>query len=120
MASDAKKFVLDFEKPIVELEERLAAARERAGAGDEDAASEARDLARQIQQLQEEIYSHLSPWERVLLARHPDRPYTWDYVRLLFRNPIELHGDRLFRDDQAIICGFGWLGERRVLSLIHI
>jgi acetyl-CoA carboxylase carboxyl transferase subunit alpha len=119
MAVEAKKVVLEFEKPLVELEERLAALRPKAEAGDVDAAAEVAAAERALEERRAEVYAKLTPWDRVLLARHPDRPYTMDYVRRLIERPLEVHGDRLFRDDQAILCGVGWFRGRKVVWMGH-
>jgi acetyl-CoA carboxylase carboxyl transferase subunit alpha len=115
MVPPHKKYVLDFEKPFAELENALEDARARAAAGDAAAAETARALTRELEAKRVETYANLKSWDRVLLARHPDRPHAVDYIRRLFENPIELHGDRGFRDDLAIICGTGWFRGRAVV-----
>lgn len=111
-AVEGKKIQLEFEKPLAELEGRLAELRAQGAPAEELAAVE-----RELEERRAEIYANLSPWDRVQLARHPDRPYTLDYVRRLISNPIEFHGDRLFRDDRAIVGGVGWFRGRRVVWL---
>jgi acetyl-CoA carboxylase carboxyl transferase subunit alpha len=119
MAVEAKKVVLEFEKPLAELEERLEALRLKVEAGDAAAAAELAASEEELERRRAEVYANLTSWDRVLLARHPDRPYTMDYVRRLIEKPVELHGDRLFRDDQAIVCGLGWFRGRKVAWLGH-
>ncbi|MGD8717304.1 MAG: acetyl-CoA carboxylase carboxyltransferase subunit alpha [Candidatus Zixiibacteriota bacterium] len=119
MAVETKKFVLEFEKPLVALEEEVAALRERVAGGDEEAATELERRERELEESRAEAYAGLTTWDRIQLARHPDRPYTMDYVRRIIDGPIELHGDRLFRDDQAIVCGLGEFRGRRVAWMGH-
>jgi acetyl-CoA carboxylase carboxyl transferase subunit alpha len=100
---------LDFEAPLVELEERIAAlkALTEAGAPEADAIDgQIASLEEQAEELQREVYADLDVWKKVQLSRHPDRPYFRDYLALLFEDFVELHGDRAFRDDPAIIAGF--------------
>lgn len=103
----------DFEKPIIELEQQLQE-RETQQPPDEAAIQALRE---QLAAKQREIYSNLSPWQRVLVARHADRPHAQDYINALTTDFIELHGDRFFSDDQAIICGFATFRGERVAVL---
>ncbi len=119
MAVGAKKVVLEFEKPLAALEERLEALRAGATEGDAVAAAEVAAREEELERRRAEIYANLTAWDRVLLARHPDRPYTMDYVRRFIERPLEFHGDRLFRDDQAIVCGVGWFRGRKVVWIGH-
>jgi len=99
-------FLLDFEKPLVELEEKLAEMRELNATNEEvDLSSEIDRLEHRVEQLRESIYRNLTRWQRVQLARHPDRPYTLDYIHALTEDFTELHGDRLLGDDPAIVGG---------------
>ena len=100
---------LDFEAPLVELEERIAALKEltEAGAPEADEIDAQIDaLQAQAEDVQRKLYADLDVWKKVQLSRHPDRPYLRDYLGLLFEDFLELHGDRNFRDDPAIISGF--------------
>ena len=115
MADAGKKYVLDFEKPLAEMEAAVAAVRARAAAGEAAAADELDGRERELDAKRAEVYAGLSAWDRVQLARHPDRPHAIDYIQRLITKPVELHGDRNFRDDQAIICGTGWFGARAVV-----
>jgi acetyl-CoA carboxylase carboxyl transferase subunit alpha len=119
MAVEAKKVVLEFEKPLAALEEQIDALRPRAEGGDAAAAAELAAREEELRERRAEIYANLTAWDRVLLARHPDRPYTMDYVRRLIEKPLEFHGDRLFRDDQAVVCGVGWFRGRKVVWMGH-
>src|SRR2546425_8889352 len=92
------------EQPIQELEKRIENLAEIPGG--EDRAPEIERLRRQLQDLRGEIYSHLSAWQKTQVARHAKRPYTLDYVQMLFGNLVEIHGDRKFADDPAIVGGF--------------
>ena len=101
---------LDFERDIVEVQEQidgLVASAERSGF---DVTDELKELRTKLDALKESTYQNLTPMERVQVARHPDRPYTLDYVERIFTNWIELHGDRAFRDDEAIVGGWAALG----------
>jgi acetyl-CoA carboxylase carboxyl transferase subunit alpha len=107
----------DFEKPIAELEHRL---QEALKAPDRDRKPElAKSLETQLEQLKRKVYGNLTPWQRVQLARHPLRPYTLDYINLLFTDVVRLHGDRLFSDDRAMIGAFGKLDGRPCMILGH-
>lgn len=100
---------LDFEKPIEELEKKIEELRnlsETEGISLED---EIKPLEKKLNELRNKIFSSLTPWQKVQLARHPDRPYTLDYINLIFNDWVELHGDRLFADDPAIVSGFATL-----------
>jgi acetyl-CoA carboxylase carboxyl transferase subunit alpha len=111
------KTILDFEKPVFELEEKLEEMKKssnRLGIEKEIARIEIK-----VGQLKEELYKDLSRWQRVQLARHPDRPYTLDYINLMTTNFIELHGDRHYRDDKAIVGGFAQLDDYKVMMIGH-
>ena len=113
---------LDFEAPLVELEERIAALRELTGAGApdaEDIEAQIQTLQAQADELQRELYADLDVWKKVQLSRHPDRPYLRDYAALLFEDFVELHGDRVFRDDPAIISGFARFESEIVAVVGH-
>lgn len=110
---------LDFEKPIYELEKKISELRDLAHRGDPlenlELSHEIEALEIKLEKLSEEIYSKLSRWQRVQLARHPRRPCTLDYVSLMTTDFIELHGDRNFADDKAIVGGFAKLDGKPVL-----
>jgi acetyl-CoA carboxylase carboxyl transferase subunit alpha len=110
---------LDFERPIIELERRIADMRSYASVEKIDLSEEIAKLERKVERLREEIYSNLTRFQRVLLARHPDRPYTLDYVDMMFSDWIELHGDRHFADDKAIVTGFASFEGRSVAVIGH-
>ncbi len=110
---------LEFEKPIVELEKRIADMRSYAEVEHVDLSEEITRLERKAKKLRDEIYSDLTRWQRVQLARHPDRPYTLDYIERLFTDWIELHGDRTFADDKSIVAGFALFEGRNVAVIGH-
>ena len=107
----------DFEKPLAELEHRLQELRKDARQkGDQSAI---RQLEAQVEQLKRRIYGGLTAWQRVQLARHPLRPYTLDYIQRIMSDFIELHGDRLYADDKALIGGLARLDGKPLLVLGH-
>jgi acetyl-CoA carboxylase carboxyl transferase subunit alpha len=108
---------LDFEKEIDEMEELLAKL-EASGDGPSKA-EEIRRIRRELINLKRKIYSNLSPWQVVRVARHPDRPQMLDYVDMIFEEFVELHGDRAFGDDRALRTGFARLGDYRVMLVGH-
>ncbi|HTP79352.1 MAG TPA: acetyl-CoA carboxylase carboxyltransferase subunit alpha [Bacteroidota bacterium] len=111
------RVTLEFERPIFELEQKIEEMRKYAD--NLDIADEIKTLEKKVNQLRESIYANLTAWQRVQLARHPDRPYTLDYIQWMIGDFIELHGDRHFGDDKAIVAGFGTLGKDSVLVLGH-
>ncbi|MGH7138709.1 MAG: acetyl-CoA carboxylase carboxyltransferase subunit alpha [Pirellulales bacterium] len=108
---------LTFERPIYELEARVAKA--EAQASSPEAADEIRRLRRELADAKKRIYSQLRPWETVQVARHDDRPRTADYLDLILDEFVELHGDKTFGDDRAILTGFGKLYQYKVLLVGH-
>ena len=110
---------LEFERDIVEIQEqidRLVSSAERSGF---DVSSDLRELRTKLDTLKEATYENLTPMEQVQVARHPDRPYTLDYVELIFTDWVELHGDRTFRDDEAIVGGWASLDGTSVMVVGH-
>jgi len=99
------QYFLDFEKPLVELEQKIRELRDFS-TDSVDFSSEIKKLEKKAEKLREEIFSNLTRWQRTQLARHQNRPYTLDYVRHIFTDWFEVHGDRNFRDDPALVCGF--------------
>ena len=108
---------LDFEKPILELEQKIAELREHATEQGLDAARELADLEKKAEALRHEVYQGLTPYQRVQLARHPRRPYTLDYIERCFEGFTELHGDRHFADDAAIVAGPAFFEGRPVMLM---
>jgi len=114
------KIVLDFEKPLVQLEEKLAEMRAFAqsnnGQVNTELAHEISLMERKVEDLRASIYRNLTRWQRVQLARHPERPYTQDYIYMIFQDFLEVHGDRAYGDDKAIIGGFAKLKDGKGFS----
>jgi acetyl-CoA carboxylase carboxyl transferase subunit alpha len=109
---------LDFEQPIKELVEKREEAVKLGEETGADVAKTVRDLDKKIKDLQKEIYENLSPWQRVQLSRHPNRPYTLDYIQALTGGDfLELHGDRNVKDDKAMVGGLGSLDGRTVMFI---
>jgi acetyl-CoA carboxylase carboxyl transferase subunit alpha len=111
------KTILDFEKPIYELEEKLEEMKNLSDTLNID--SEIKRIEDKVKQLKESVYKGLTRWQRVQLARHPDRPYTLDYIYAMTNNFVELHGDRNFKDDKAIVGGFASIDDFKVMILGH-
>ena len=111
--------VLDFEKPIVELENKIKELKKFTKEEDIDLSEEIKNLNTRLDKLKEEIFKNLTSWQKVLLSRHPDRPYTLDYVGMIMDDFIEIHGDRHFADDKALITGLARIGEFKFMLLGH-
>ncbi len=111
------EFVLEFEKPIVELEKKITEMKAYAAEENVDLGGEISRLEFRLQKLMKETYSKLTRWQRVQLARHPNRPYTLDYIERIFTDFVELHGDRLFADDPALVGGLAKLDGLPVMVL---
>ncbi len=115
----ASNYALDFEKPLQELERQIEDLQKLGEERQIDVSEEARLLQVRLNTLRSEIYHNLSPIQRVQVARHPRRPYTLDYLSTIFTDFIELHGDRLFRDDPAIVGGWARLAGTSVMVVGH-
>jgi acetyl-CoA carboxylase carboxyl transferase subunit alpha len=110
-------YLLEFEKPLRELEKQLEALHQQSLENNIDMSAELTAIEAKLEQTKRDIYSSLTPWQRVQVARHPKRPYALDYVRLLCTDFQELHGDRQFKDDQALIGGTAFLGGRPIMVI---
>ncbi len=110
------KYYLDFEEPLRLLDEEIHLNEAIMDPSPEVAKEVAILIEKRLKKINE-IHSTLNRWQRVQLARHPDRPYSKDYIDLIFTNFFELHGDRVFADDPAVICGIGKLGDKRVVII---
>lgn len=99
------KYYLDFEKPLEELETKIEDLKRISDGKDLNLSSEIKQLEKKARDLRDDIFSNLTPWQKTLLARHPDRPYTLDYIGHIATDFVELHGDRRFADDTAIVGG---------------
>ncbi|MCK9408496.1 MAG: acetyl-CoA carboxylase carboxyltransferase subunit alpha [Bacteroidetes bacterium] len=109
------KVVLEFEKPIYELEQKIEEIKNLSD--NVDVSDEVKTLEKKVSQLRENIFSNLTRWQRVQLARHPERPYTLDYIQHMTTDFIELHGDRAYGDDKAIVGGFAKLDGQPVMVI---
>ncbi len=109
----------DFEKPIAELEEQLEKAKQIAEKGKVDTSSTLEQLTQKIEKTKKEIYSNLTGWQKVQISRHPDRPYTLDYIEGICDEFIELHGDRNVKDDKAMIGGLGTIDGKTYMIIGH-
>ena len=115
----ANAYTLDFEKPLLELERQIDELKRVGEERQIDVAEELTALQGKLDALREEIYRNLTPMQRVSVARHPRRPYTLDYLGTIFTDFVELHGDRHFRDDLAIVGGWARLGGTSVMVIGH-
>jgi acetyl-CoA carboxylase carboxyl transferase subunit alpha len=113
------KHQLDFEKPIIELQNKLDELRKHPETNSLDISieEEIQLIEKKLEETRRQIFSNLTAWQRVQLARHPKRPYTLDYLKQTFTDFHELHGDRLFAEDRAMVGGFAKLGEHRVVVI---
>ncbi len=108
---------LEFEKPIIELEKKISDMKDFAVGEDLELNNEIESLEKKLNKLRDKTYSNLTRWQRVQISRHPKRPYTLDYIKNMSTNFIELHGDRCFADDKAMVGGFGYLDDKPVLFI---
>ena len=110
---------LEFEKPILELERKIEELKNFTSSEKIDLNKEIRRLEKRLEEVKREVYDNLTPWQRVQIARHPNRPYTLDYIELISSDFIELHGDRTFGDDKAMVGGFAKIDEEKVMIIGH-
>jgi len=110
---------LEFERPIEDLELKIEELKRISDGKDIDLSNEIKKLEKKVKELRAEIFSALTPWQKTLLARHPDRPYTLDYINLISSDFIELHGDRRFSDDPAIVGGVAKINDIPVIIAGH-
>ncbi|MFH1846595.1 MAG: acetyl-CoA carboxylase carboxyltransferase subunit alpha [Candidatus Omnitrophota bacterium] len=111
--------MLDFEKPIIELEEKIAELKKFTDKEDIDLSDEIEKLTKRLESLKKEVFDNLTPWQKVQLARHPDRPYLMNYIDIITEDFVEIHGDRHFADDKALITGLARIGGCKVVILGH-
>ena len=111
------KNILEFEKPIFELEKKIEEMKKLED--NLDIKDEIDTLEEKVNMLKKNVYDNLTRWQRVQLARHSDRPYTLDYIYLMTDNFVELHGDRYFKDDKAIVGGFATIDDQKVMIIGH-
>ncbi|MBN1269105.1 MAG: acetyl-CoA carboxylase carboxyltransferase subunit alpha [Kiritimatiellae bacterium] len=110
-------YVLPFEKPVVELENKLHELRNFSETQNIDVSLEIERMQKKIEDTRQKIYSNLTPWQKVQVARHPLRPYPRDYIAKMTSDFTELHGDRLYADDRALIGGFGTIDDQRLMII---
>ena len=108
---------LDFERPILELEKKISDMKDFSVGEDIELSGEIKSMEKKLAKLRQEIYSGLSRWQKVQLSRHPKRPYTLDYIRMISSDFIELHGDRCYADDKALVGGLAYLDGQPVLCV---
>ncbi len=111
--------VLDFEKPIFELKRKIKELQTFGSERSVELNPEIQKLEEKLEQMKLDIYSQLTPWQRIQIARHPARPYTLDYIRMMMTDFLELQGDRQFADDFALVAGFAKLGTQKVMVMGH-
>jgi acetyl-CoA carboxylase carboxyl transferase subunit alpha len=114
---DNRTYTLEFEKPLRDLGRQLEALHQQSLESQVDLGREIASIEQKIEATRHEVYSSLTPWQRVQIARHPARPYALDYVNLLFTRFIEFHGDRQFGDDRALIGGTAFFGKTPVMII---
>ncbi|HHW44293.1 MAG TPA: acetyl-CoA carboxylase carboxyltransferase subunit alpha [Desulfotomaculum sp.] len=112
--------IYEFDRPIVELEEKIAELQRFAGEKGIDLSNEIANLEKRVRELKESIYGNLSPWQKVLIARHPERPNTLDYINMLCTDFLEFYGDRCFGDDPAVVGGIARFRGRPVTVIGHL
>ena len=110
---------LEFERPLVELEYQLERLKDELASGNQSRRAEYAALETKVSKVRKEVYGKLSPYQRVQLSRHFDRPFTLDYIKFIFTDFVEFHGDRLFKDDAAIVGGTARLGEVPIMIVGH-
>ena len=110
---------LDFEKPIIDLERKIEELSEISFADDDVLNTDIEKLKKRVENLRDSIFSNLTRWQRVQLARHPDRPYTLDYIYKITDNFVELHGDRSYADDKALVGGLATINGISVMIMGH-
>jgi acetyl-CoA carboxylase carboxyl transferase subunit alpha len=110
-----KGYVLEFEKPIIELEQKIEEMRKYSG--ELDISVEVNRLEKKVNELRNQVYKDLSRWQIVQIARHPERPYSLDYIYLMTEHFHELHGDRGYKDDKAVVGGFAFIEDTPVMLI---
>lgn len=112
-------YYLDFEKPLEDLETKIEELKKLSDGKELDIASEIKRLEKKARELCSDIFSSITPWQKTLIARHPERPYTLDYINMIVEDFVELHGDRRFADDPAIVGGVGNLNGIPMVIIGH-
>lgn len=115
----SKKAILEFEKPVADLTAKVEELEHLGSSSNMDVKSEIENLRKKLEETKKNIFKDLSPWQKVQLARHPDRPYALDYINRIFTDFMEFHGDRRYADDPAIVGGFAKLDGRPVMIIAN-
>ena len=110
---------LNFEKPILELEKKIEELKSFTSREDIDLSGEIKKLEERLKKVKQDVFKNLTPWQRVQIARHPKRLYTLDYIDLIMTDFVELHGDRLYGDDKAIVTGFAKIDGKKIAIMGH-
>lgn len=110
---------LEFEKPILELERKIEELKALTSHKDISISGEIKTLEGKLYQIKKDVYENLTPWQRVQIARHPKRPYTLDYIEMMMTDFVEIHGDRHFSDDKAMICGLARIDGQSIAVIGH-
>jgi acetyl-CoA carboxylase carboxyl transferase subunit alpha len=110
---------MGFEKPILELERKIEELKRFTSSENINLHSEIERLNQKLERLKQEIFENLTPWQRVQIARHPNRPYTLDYIGMIMHDFVEIHGDRAFSDDKAIVCGLAMINGNKICVIGH-
>jgi acetyl-CoA carboxylase carboxyl transferase subunit alpha len=113
------KISFDFEKPLAELQQQIDKVKQLEDKNNVDMSGSVAELEARLQQMQKDIYANLTGWQKVQISRHPERPYTLQYIELMCDDFIELHGDRTVGDDKAIVGGFGTINGQTVMIIGH-
>jgi len=119
MNSKTQPHILDFEKPIADIQDQIIKLQELGARKKADVSASLKKLEQLLAQTKQQIYSELSPWQRVQLSRHPERPYSLFYFNTIFQKFFELHGDRYFGDDKAMVGGLAYLDDMPVMLIGH-
>lgn len=112
-----QKYVLEFEKPVIELEKKIEEMKEISKFHGDSFVSEIAKMDKKLAEMKKKVYGDLTPWDRVQLARHPERPFSLDYIGLMCKDFIEMHGDRHFSDDKAIVGGPAEIDGKKVMII---
>jgi len=110
---------LEFERPIIELERKIEELKSFSSHKDIDISREVGRLETKLASIKKDVYENLTAWQRVQIARHPKRPYTLDYIEMIMTDFMEIHGDRHFADDKALICGVAQIGGEHIVVMGH-
>ncbi|MFA6321189.1 MAG: acetyl-CoA carboxylase carboxyltransferase subunit alpha [Candidatus Omnitrophota bacterium] len=119
MATHHHMIGLDFERPIMELERKIEELKGFTSHKDIDISGEISRLEEKLSHIKKDVYDNMTPWQRVQLARHPKRPYTLDYIEMIMTDFFEIHGDRHFADDKAMICGLATINGDKIVVIGH-